>query len=141
MIGGVRIASDLGEDGFSDGDVLIHAIIDALLGPTSLGDIGSVFPPGDEKLRGIDSRVMLRATLDMTVAAGWSIENIDCVVMLERPKILPRIQEIRSTLANDLRLPLERVTVKAKTGEGVDAVGENRAVSALAIALVQRHVA
>jgi len=140
LIGGVRVESDTGEDAFSDGDVLIHAVIDSLLGPTGLGDIGSVFPAGTEELRGIDSRVLLRRSLAMIMAAGWSIENIDCVVMLERPKLSPRMAEIRSTLASDLRLPLERVTVKAKTGEGVDAVGEGRAVTALAVALVQRHV-
>jgi 2-C-methyl-D-erythritol 2,4-cyclodiphosphate synthase len=141
VIGGVVIPFEKGEDGHSDGDALIHAIIDALLGPAGLGDIGAVFPPGDPSLAGIDSRILLRRTRDLIAGAGWVVENVDAVVLLERPKLLPFISDMRGVLASDLGLTSDRVTVKAKSGEGMDAVGEGRAVSALATALLREALA
>jgi 2-C-methyl-D-erythritol 2,4-cyclodiphosphate synthase len=137
LLGGVELPSDLGEDGHSDGDALIHAVIDSLLGPAGLGDIGSSFPPGDPAYRGIDSRVLLRRTAAMLAAAGWTVENVDCVVALERPKILPHVPRIRALLAEDLGLAPDRITVKGKTAEGLDAVGEGRAVAAWAVSLLR----
>jgi 2-C-methyl-D-erythritol 2,4-cyclodiphosphate synthase len=137
LLGGVELPGDVGEDGFSDGDALIHAIIDALLGPSGLGDIGSNFPADREEFRGISSRVLLRRVRAMIETAGWTIGNVDCVVVLERPKILPHIPAIRQALASDLEIPVERVTVKGKTKEGVDAAGEGRAVEAYAVVIIE----
>jgi 2-C-methyl-D-erythritol 2,4-cyclodiphosphate synthase len=137
FLGGVEIPSELGEEGHSDGDVLIHALIDSLLGPADMGDIGSNYPPGQEEYRGISSRVLLRRTAARLRDAGWAVENADCVVVLERPRILPHVTEIRRTLAEDLGISAARITVKGKTNEGLDAVGEGRAVAAYAVSLLQ----
>jgi 2-C-methyl-D-erythritol 2,4-cyclodiphosphate synthase len=137
LLGGIEIPSDRGEEGFSDGDVLIHALIDALLGPAGLGDIGSTFPPGREDLRGISSRVLLEQTRSLVRRAGWSVENVDCVVVLESPRILPHVAEIRGALARDLDIPVERVAVKGKTKEGLGPVGEGMAVEAYVVALIE----
>jgi 2-C-methyl-D-erythritol 2,4-cyclodiphosphate synthase len=137
LLGGVEIPSEVGEEGHSDGDVLIHALIDSLLGPADMGDIGSNFPPGREEYRGISSRVLLRETRARLHSAGWELENVDCVVVLERPRILPHISDIRHALAEDLGVPVARVTVKGKTNEGLDATGEGRAVAAYAVSLLR----
>jgi 2-C-methyl-D-erythritol 2,4-cyclodiphosphate synthase len=139
MLGGVEIPSDRGEEGFSDGDALIHALIDALLGPAGLGDIGSNFPPGREDLRGISSLVLLARTASMLRDAGWTVGNVDCVIVLESPRILPHIGAIRAALAGELRLPVERVTVKGKTREGLGEVGAGAAVEAYAVALIEER--
>lgn len=137
LLGGVQIPSDLGEDGHSDGDVLIHAVIDSLLGPAGLGDIGSNFPPGREDLKDISSRILLRMACSMVTLKGWAVQNVDCVVVLERPKILPHIDSIRALIAADLNVSVDRITVKGKTAEGLDALGEGRAVAAYAVTLLQ----
>ena len=137
LLGGVQIPFDRGEDGHSDGDVLIHAVIDSLLGPAALGDIGSNFPPGDTRYKDASSRELLRAARAMVAAKGWAVQNVDCVVVLEKPKILPHVEAIRALLAEDLCIPVERVTVKGKTAEGLDALGDGRAVAAYAVALLR----
>jgi 2-C-methyl-D-erythritol 2,4-cyclodiphosphate synthase len=137
VLGGVDVPSDRGEDGFSDGDALLHAIIDALLGAGALGDIGGHFPPGREEWRGVSSRVLLERTRELVAAAGLRLVNIDCTVALERPKILPHVPLIRRTIAADLGVPVEAVSVKGKTGEGLGPVGEGLAVEAWAVALVE----
>ena len=137
LLGGVEIPSDRGEEGFSDGDALTHALIDALLGPAGLGDIGGNFPPGREDLRGISSRVLLERTRAMVREAGWSVANVDCVVALESPRILPYVAEIRGVLARGLDIPVQRVSVKGKTKEGLGPVGEGRAVEAHVVALIE----
>ena len=137
LLGGVEIPSDRGEEGFSDGDALIHALIDALLGPAGLGDIGSNFPPGREDLRGISSGVLLGRTREMVRQAGWAVRNVDCVVVLESPRILPHVAEIREALARGLGVPADCVSVKGKTGEGQGPVGEGRAVEAHVVALIE----
>jgi 2-C-methyl-D-erythritol 2,4-cyclodiphosphate synthase len=137
VLGGVTIPSDRGEDGFSDGDVLIHAVIDALLGPSGLGDIGSNFPPGRGDLAGISSTVLLARTLAAVRGAGFSVGNVDCVVVLEAPRLLPHAAGIRESLARALALPASRVTVKAKTREGMGEVGRGEAVEAWAVALLE----
>jgi 2-C-methyl-D-erythritol 2,4-cyclodiphosphate synthase len=135
----VTIPNDRGEDGFSDGDVLIHAVIDALLGPAGLGDIGSNFPPGREDLRGIPSTVLLARTLAAVRGAGFSVGNVDCVVVLEAPRLLPHAAAIRESLARALALPASRLTVKAKTREGMGEVGRGEAVEAWAVALLEEN--
>jgi 2-C-methyl-D-erythritol 2,4-cyclodiphosphate synthase len=139
LLGGVEIPFPLGEEGYSDGDVLIHAIIDAILGPAGLGDIGSNFPPGNEEFAGISSRILLERTRRMVESQGFSIVNLDCTVVLEEPKILPYVREIREAIASVLAIPPERVSVKGKTKEGVDAAGEGRAVEAYAVVLLQER--
>jgi 2-C-methyl-D-erythritol 2,4-cyclodiphosphate synthase len=136
LLGGVQIPFELGEEGFSDGDVLIHAVIDSLLGPAGLGDIGTNFPPGQKEWAGISSRVLLQKTRALLSAAGWEVGNVDCVVVLEHPKISPHVNAIRQALASDLQIPFDHVTVKGKTSEGVDAVGEGRAVASYAVSLI-----
>jgi 2-C-methyl-D-erythritol 2,4-cyclodiphosphate synthase len=138
LLGGVEIPAELGEEGFSDGDVLIHALIDSLLGPAGLGDIGSNFPSGQEEFRDISSRALLRRTRALVSASGWEVGNVDCVVILEKPKILAYISAIRHALAEDLGIPTESVTVKGKTAEGLDAIGAGRAVAAYAVALLEK---
>jgi len=139
VLGGVDIPFSKGEDGYSDGDVLIHAIIDALLGCANMGDIGSNFPPGTPELEGISSRVLLEKTRRKLEAGGYSIVNLDCTVILEMPKILPYVAAIRESIASVLAIPPERVSVKGKTKEGVDAAGEGKAVEAHAVALLQER--
>jgi len=133
ILGGVRIESDLGADGHSDADALTHAITDAILGALALGDIGTHFPPSDERWRNAESFVFLRFAVGEMKQHGYEVGNVDSTVHLESPKLRPYIDEIRKGLADALEVETNRVSVKAKTGEGVDAVGERRAVRAEAI--------
>jgi 2-C-methyl-D-erythritol 2,4-cyclodiphosphate synthase len=127
-----------GEEGHSDGDALIHALIDALLGAAAMGDIGTHFPPGDPEYKDISSRVLLVKTREMLDSGGWSIINCDCTVILEYPKLSPYIPSIRETLAKDLGIHPSCVSVKAKTKEGLDATGSGEAIEAYAVVLVNR---
>jgi 2-C-methyl-D-erythritol 2,4-cyclodiphosphate synthase len=137
-LGGVNIPSPKGEEAHSDGDVLLHAVIDALLGAAALGDIGTHFPPSDSQWKDADSRHLLRMTLNLLKREGWHIGNLDCTVILETPRLGPHKETIRRTLAEDLGLPVDAVSVKAKTKEGVDAVGQGEAVEAFAAVLIER---
>jgi 2-C-methyl-D-erythritol 2,4-cyclodiphosphate synthase len=137
LLGGVRIPSDRGEEGWSDGDVLCHAVIDAVLGAACLGDIGAHFPPGDPRFRDADSRRLLRLAMDAVRGARRRVVNVDCTVVLEAPRIRPHVDAIRAALAEDLGIPTADVSVKGKTREGLDAAGEGRAVEAFAVALLE----
>ena len=134
MIGGVQIPGERGLQGHSDADVLAHAVIDALLGAAGLGDIGGHFPDTDERWRDADSIGLLEAAVEMVGAAGLRILNVDCTVVMERPKLAPHRHEIRGRLAEALGIPLERVNLKATTGEGMGFVGRGEGVAALAVA-------
>ena len=138
VLGGVRIESDLGAEGHSDADALSHAITDAILGALALGDIGTHFPPSDERWRNAESFVFLRFAVGEMKQHGYEIANVDSTVHLERPRLRPYIDEIRKGLADALEVETNRVSVKAKTGEGVDAVGERRAIRADAVVLLAR---
>ena len=138
MLGGIEIPSELGEDAHSDGDVLLHAIIDALLGAAALGDIGTHFPPSDEAWRDADSRDLAARAAMLVRASGWELGNLDCTVVLERPKLAPWREAISTSVAACLGLDSEAVSVKAKTAEGLDAAGAGSAVEAQAIALLSR---
>lgn len=129
--------SSRGPVAHSDGDVLIHALIDALLGAAALPDIGRQFPPDDPQYRGISSRLLLRRTLEMVSQAGFRPANVDCTVVLQAPRLAPHMPHLRANLAADLGLPEQRVSVKAKTAEGLGAVGRRRAVEAWAVALLE----
>jgi 2-C-methyl-D-erythritol 2,4-cyclodiphosphate synthase len=134
VIGGVQIPHERGPDGHSDGDVLAHAVIDALLGAAGLGDIGEHFPDSDERWRDADSIALLATVVGMVVGAGLEIVNVDCTVVLEQPKLAPHKPAIRGVLADTLGLAPERVNVKATTGEQIGFVGRGEGVAALAVA-------
>ena len=138
ILGGVRIESERGCDAHSDGDVLIHAIIDALLGAASLGDIGAHFPPSDDRWKNADSGDLLKRVMELLKKSGWRPINIDSSVILEKPRLRPHIDEIRNSLARLTGLPRECISVKAKTKEKQDAVGEGRAVEAQAVTLITK---
>jgi len=138
VLGGVHIPFAKGPAGHSDGDALAHAICDALLGAAALGDIGRHFPNTSPQWRGVSSLVFLRQVRDLLLNAGYTIVNIDATVGLERPKLSVHIPRMQEKLAEALGLDAGQVGVKAKTGEGVDAVGRGEAVRADAVALLVR---
>jgi 2-C-methyl-D-erythritol 2,4-cyclodiphosphate synthase len=119
VIGGLKIDHPEGLAGHSDGDLLLHAITDALLGAVSAGDIGTFFPPTDPKWKGADSTVFLNTALEEIALAGYKIVNIDCVLIMHRPKIVPIAGEMRERVADLLNLDLKRVSIKGKTPEGL----------------------
>ena len=133
VLGGVEIPGELGLEGHSDADVLTHAVIDALLGAAGLGDIGEHFPDTDERYRDADSLELLAGVVGTVAATGLRIENVDCTVVMERPKLGPHREAIRSRLTEVLGLEAGRVNVKATTGEGIGFVGRGEGVAALAI--------
>jgi len=139
ILGGVRIPFDKGPAGHSDGDVLAHAICDALLGAAALGDIGTHFPDSSPKWRGVSSLLFLRHTRGLLAQAGYAIVNVDATIGLERPKLAPHIPRITRKVAAALGLKPDQVSVKAKIGEGLDAVGRGEAIRADAVALIQAH--
>lgn len=135
-IGGVEIEHDQQMVGHSDADVLLHAVTDALLGAAALGDIGQLFPNTDPANRGRDSAEMLTRAWLKVQQAGWQIANLDCIVFAERPKMSPHKQTIQTRIAQLLGIEPEQVGLKAKTGEGVDAVGRQEAIQAQAVVLL-----
>jgi 2-C-methyl-D-erythritol 2,4-cyclodiphosphate synthase len=138
VLGGVEIEHDRGLEGWSDADVLTHAVIDALLGAAGLGDIGEHFPDDDERWRGADSLEMLRTAVAQAVAAGCSPRHVDVTVVVEAPRLAPHRDAIRANLAEALGLALPHVNVKATRGEGMGFVGRGEGVAALAVATVER---
>lgn len=135
-IGGVRIAHDQGLQAHSDGDVLIHAVCDALLGAAALGDIGHHFPDSDERYRGIDSRVLLRAVRDELAARAWRVSNLDCTVVAQAPRLGAHIPDMRELLAQDLGVQADCVNVKATTTEGMGYTGRGEGIAAHAVVLL-----
>ncbi len=134
MIGGIEIPSEKGEAAHSDGDVLIHAIIDAILGATASGDIGALYPDTSPETEGMDSAMMLGSVIRDT---GVRIINLDTTVNLEKPKLRPYIEAIRTRLSAITGIPVRNISVKAKTAEGLGPIGEGLAVSAEAVVLVE----
>ena len=135
ILGGVEIpGGDLGLEGHSDADVLTHAVIDALLGAAGMGDIGEHFPDTDERFSDADSIELLRSVVASVLAAGLRIVNVDCTIVMERPKLGAHREEIRKRLAQTIGLEEKRVNVKASTGEGIGFVGRGEGVAALAVA-------
>ncbi len=143
ILGGMRIDHDpplkTGPVAHSDGDALLHAITDALLGAISQPDIGQLFPNDDPRHDAQDSAIFLAEAARRVASAGYAIANLDATVILERPKLSPHKDAIRANLARLLNLPLDRVNVKGKTHEKVDAVGEGRAIEVHAVVLLTRH--
>ena len=136
-LGGVPIPGCPKLKGHSDADVLIHAVIDALLGATALGDIGSHFPDTDPRWKDADSAMLLSTVMDEIAQAGYSVGNVDVTLICERPKLRPHVDAIRSRLAELLRVPVGSVSVKGKTNEGMDATGEGVGIAVHAVALVE----
>ena len=128
----------LGLDGHSDADVLVHAIMDALLGALSLGDIGKYFPPDDPQWKGADSLVMLEQVVSLVRERGWSVVNVDSVVVAERPKLKPHIEAMRAAIAARMDLDADQVGVKATTNEKLGAEGREEGISCHAVALLQK---
>lgn len=135
-LGGIEIPHNKGLVGHSDGDVLLHAITDALLGACGLGNIGESFPDTDDRYRGIASRVLLKETVSLIHQKGYSIGNIDSNVLAERPKLLPYLPSMKEMIATVLGVSSDDVEVKAKTMENLGPIGEEEAIAAHAVALV-----
>src|SRR5689334_16234806 len=139
VLGGIEIPFDKGLLGHSDSDVLSHAICDALLGAAALGDIGTHFPDTDDQFEGISSLDMLSQIVTKLAERGFSIVNVDATIIAERPKLAPHIPSIRGKLAEVLGIDLNCVSVKAKTNEGLDAVGRAEAIAAHAVAMLSQQ--
>jgi 2-C-methyl-D-erythritol 2,4-cyclodiphosphate synthase len=137
ILGGVDIPHEVGLAGYSDADVLTHAVIDALLGAAALGDIGQHFPDTDERFRDADSLELLRTVVVYLGERGYAIGNVDVTVVLERPKLAPYRDAIRDALAGALGLPAGAVNVKATTGEGIGFVGRGEGAAAMAVATLE----
>jgi 2-C-methyl-D-erythritol 2,4-cyclodiphosphate synthase len=137
VLGGVHVPYERGPVGHSDGDTLTHAVCDALLGAAALGDIGRHFPDTSPEWHNASSLTFLRRTKELLAAAGYRIANVDSTISLERPKLAPFIPSMREKIAEALGIPPEQVSIKAKTGEGVDAVGESKAIRADAVVLIE----
>ncbi len=138
ILGNVEIAHNLGLDGHSDADVLIHAIIDALLGAAALGDIGQHFPDTDNKFKNIDSGILLAETCKILREKNYKIVNVDTIIVAQKPKLAPHIFNIRCKLAEILKIDIDFVSVKAKTEEGLGFTGTEQGIAAYAIAAIER---
>ena len=138
ILGLVRIPFERGLAGHSDGDVLAHALTDALLGAAGLGDIGRYFPDTDPAYRGADSRIFLEHAVALLAERGFRPTSVDAVVVLEKPKLAPFADQMRAALAAVLKLPVENVNVKAKTAEGLGDIGQGLAAEAYAVAMIEK---
>lgn len=138
ILGGISIPTDRGADGHSDADALTHAITDAIFGALAAGDIGSHFSDGEERWKNAESFVFLRYAVGLMKEKGFVIENVDSTISLEKPKLRPYIDAMRESLAVALEVEVDRVSVKAKTGEGIGVVGTQAAIRAEAVVLLKR---
>ncbi len=138
VLGGVEVPCERGLLGHSDADVVLHALMDALLGAAALGDIGRLFPDSSERYRGIDSRRLLREVAAVLVESGFSVGNVDVTLVAQRPKVAPYILRMRENIASDLGIPLDAVSVKATTEEGLGFTGSGEGMAAHAVALIVR---
>jgi 2-C-methyl-D-erythritol 2,4-cyclodiphosphate synthase len=136
IIGGVDIPFEKGLDGHSDADVLLHAICDALLGAAALGDIGKHFPPSDARYQGIDSRELLRHVVTLLRTRGYVVNNIDCTVICELPKLSPHTQQMRANIATDCDVAIDAINVKATTTETLGFTGRGEGIAAEAVCLI-----
>jgi 2-C-methyl-D-erythritol 2,4-cyclodiphosphate synthase len=136
VLAGIEIPFDKGLLGHSDSDVLSHAVCDALLGAAALGDIGTHFPDTDERWRGASSLDLLARVVELITERGYSVANVDATVLAERPRLRPHVEAMRGRLAAALGVNVDRVSVKAKTGEGIGAIGRGEAMAAHAVVLL-----
>jgi 2-C-methyl-D-erythritol 2,4-cyclodiphosphate synthase len=140
VLAGVEFPGEPGLVGHSDGDVISHALVDAILGAAGLGDIGELFPSGDPRWEGADSQVFLEHSIGIAREAGWELVNADCVLVGERPGVAPRRAEMRASLARTLRVEADAVTVRATTTDGLGFTGRGEGLAAHAVALLRRVV-
>ena len=138
VLGGVKIPHAKGLLGHSDADALIHAVCDACLGAAALGDIGQLFPDTDARWRGADSMVLLETAYARVRAAGFAVVNVDVTVIAQRPRLAPHVPAMRERLAGTLGVPVDAVSVKGKTNEGMDAIGRGEGLQVFAVAAVAR---
>jgi len=136
VLGGVTIPYELGLDGHSDADALIHAIVDAILGALALGDIGAHFPDTDPRWKDADSRVLLRHVAGLALAQGFTVENLDTTVIAQAPKLTPHVPRMRANIAADLACDVARVSIKATTTERLGFAGRGEGIAALATVLL-----
>ena len=136
ILGGIEIPYEQGLAGHSDADVLIHAIIDALIGAVALGDIGKLFPDNDSKFKDIDSKILLKKVYQQISQLGYQINNIDSTIILEQPKLRDYIDLMRASLARVLDLRIDQISIKAKTSEKIGVVGRGEAAIAEAVVLL-----
>ncbi len=137
-LGGIQPESEKGAVGHSDADVLLHAICDALLGAANLRDIGYHFSDTDPKFKGIDSKILLTEVFKLVHEKGFAVGNLDCTVILEKPKVNPHIEKMQAIIASILQVEIDRISLKATTHEKVDSFGEWNAIKAYATVLIQR---
>lgn len=140
VLGGVAVPHDQGLKAHSDGDVLIHALCDALLGAAGLGDIGRHFPDDDASYAGIDSRVLLRRVMQLLHSSGLRVSNADMTIIAQRPKLAPYIGAMRDCLSADLELEAQRVNIKATTTEGMGFTGREEGIAAVAAVLLEERL-
>ena len=140
IIGGIKIPYEKGLLGHSDADVLIHAIIDAMFGALALGDIGTHFPDTDEEYKDVSSVLLLKRALQLVQDEGYVINNIDCNIIAQEPKMKPYIQKMREKLAHELMIDVNLLSIKAKTNEKMDAVCEKIAIEAHAVVMLRKEV-
>lgn len=138
VLGGVEVPYHLGLDGHSDGDVLAHAVIDAMLGAAGLGDIGDHFPPGDPQYRGIDSLVLVARTVAILAARRWRATYVDATIVAQQPKLKPHLGRMSEKLASALGMACEDVNVKATTTDGLGFTGRSEGIASLAVATVEK---
>lgn len=138
ILGGVEIPFSMGLEGFSDADVLVHAIADALLGAISIGDLGKHFPPGDPRYKNISSLILLQKVNELLAREGYEIINLDTVLILQEPKVDRYREEMKEKIAQTIGLNKERVSIKATTTEGLGFAGRGEGIGAQAVVLVQR---
>lgn len=139
VLGGVTIPHERGLLGHSDADVVLHALMDALLGAAALGDIGRLFPDSDPRYQGADSRVLLREMASRLARAGWAVGNVDVTLVAQRPKVAPYVPRMRENIAADLGLSPDAVSVKATTEEGLGFTGSGEGMAAQAVALLLKE--
>ncbi|NQU65238.1 MAG: 2-C-methyl-D-erythritol 2,4-cyclodiphosphate synthase [SAR324 cluster bacterium] len=140
IIGGVQIPFDKGLLGHSDADVLIHAIIDAILGALAMGDIGVLFPDSDNRYKDVSSIALLNEVFERIVEKGWYVGNIDTVIIAEQPKLRPFISEMSAIIAKNLHLEIEQVSIKSTTTEKLGFVGREEGIAAQAVVLLLKHL-
>lgn len=138
VLGGVAVPCDRGLVGHSDGDALVHAIMDALLGAANLGDKGQHFPPGDDRYRDISSLLLLSRVGDLLAAGGWQVANVDATMLAQAPRLGPFIPEMKERTAAALALPVERLSIKVTTTDYLGFVGREEGIAAIAVASVFR---
>jgi 2-C-methyl-D-erythritol 2,4-cyclodiphosphate synthase len=138
IIGGVTIPSEFGSVGHSDADVLLHAICDAILGAGNLRDIGFHFSDKDPKYKGIDSRILLKDSYELVKSKGYTLINIDCTVILEKPKVNPHVEEMQSIISEVLEIDIDCISIKATTHERVDSFGDSKAIKSYAVVLLSK---